>query len=157
MGCVQTILNWRVASGRETLFPRKALAIVIRANEEIKGIVINREETKLPQYADDTIAVLADLDSAHRLFQLLAKFKELSGLKLNSSKTEGLWIGSLKNTESKPLGIKWPTEPIKALGVFFTYDQKLSHFKNFSDKIDDKKNWSIFDPQGDFLSTERLL
>ena len=80
------------------LLALETLAIVIRAHEEIKGMVINREETKLSQYADDTTALLSDLDSAHRLFQLLAKFKELSGLKLNSSKTEGLWIGSLKNS-----------------------------------------------------------
>ena len=59
----------------------ETLAIVIRTNEEIKGIAINREETKLPQYADDTTALSSDLHSAHRLFQLLAKFKELSGLK----------------------------------------------------------------------------
>ena len=132
----------------------ETLAIAIRASEEIKGIVINQEETKLLQYADDTTAVLADLESAQKLFQLLGKFKELSGLKVNSLKTEGMWIGSLKNSESKPLGIKWPTEPIKALGVFFTYDQKLSHLKNFSEKIDDIKKliniWS-------FLSTEKLL
>ena len=83
----------------------ETLAIAIRANEEIKGIVINQEETKLLQYADDTTAVLADLESAQKLFQLLDKFKELSGLKVNSSKTEGMWIGSLKNSESKPLGI----------------------------------------------------
>ena len=118
----------------------ETLAIAIRANEEIKGIVINQEETKLLQYANDTTAVLTDLESAQKLFQLLDKFKELSGLKENSSKTEGMWIGSLKNSESKPLGIKWPTEPIKALGVFFTHDHKLSHSKNFSEKIVDIKN-----------------
>ena len=132
----------------------ETLAIAIRANEEIKGIVINQEETKLLQYPYDTTAVLADLELAQKLFQLLDKFKELSGLKVNSSKTERMWIASLKNSESKPLGIKWPTEPIKALGVFFTYDQKLSHLKNFSEKIDDIKKliniWS-------FLSTEKLL
>ena len=68
----------------------ETLAIAIRANVEIKGIVINREETKLLQYADDATAALSNLESAHKLFQLLVKFKELSGLKVNSSKTEGL-------------------------------------------------------------------
>ena len=64
-------------------------------------------------------------------------------------KTEGWWIGSLNDSESKPLGIKWPTEPIKALGVFFTYDQKLSHLKNFSEKIDDiKKLINIWSSRG---------
>ena len=127
----------------------ETLAIAIRANVEIKGIVINQEETKLLQYADDTTAVLSDLESAHKLFQLLGKFKELSGLKVNSSKIEGLWIGSLKNNEMKPLGIKWPMEPVKALGVFFTYDKKLLHLKNYSEKIDDiKKLINIWSSRG---------
>ena len=127
----------------------ETLAIAIRANVEIKGIVINQEETKLLQYADDTTAVLSDLESDHKLFQLLVKFKELSGLKVNSSKTEGLWIGSLKNNEMKPLGIKWPMEPVKVLGVFFTYDKKLLHLKNFSEKIDDiKKLINIWSSRG---------
>ena len=94
-------------------------------------------------------AVLSDLESAHKLFQLPDTFNEFSGLNVNSSKTEGLWIGSLNDSESKPLGIKWPTEPIKALGVFFTYNQKLSHLKNFSEKIDDiKKLINIWSSRG---------
>ena len=61
----------------------ETLVIAIRANEEIQGIVINQEETKLLQYADDTTDVLADLESAQELFQLLDKFRELSDLKVN--------------------------------------------------------------------------
>ena len=119
---------------------------------EIRGIVINKEETKLLQYADDTTAVLSDLESAQEFFKLLAKFKELSGLKVNSSKTEGFWIGSLKNNEIKPLGIKWPMEPIKSLGVFFTHDKKLLHLKNFSEKIDDiKKLINIWSSRGLYI------
>ena len=49
----------------------------------------------------------------------------------------------------KPLGIKWPMEPIKALGVFFTHDKKLLHLKNFSEKIDDiKKLIDIWSSRG---------
>ena len=44
------------------------LAIAIGAREEIKGIVINQEKTKLLQHADDNTAVLADLESAQKLF-----------------------------------------------------------------------------------------
>ena len=67
-------------------------------------------------------------------------------------------IGSLKNSENKPLRIKWPTEPIKALGVFFTYDHKLSHSKNLSVKIVDiKKTNQYLVLKGGFLSTERVL
>ena len=66
---------------------------------EIKGIVIDKQEIKLLQYADDTTAVLSDTESAYKRFQLIDKFKKVSGLKVNSSKTERLWIGSLKGSE----------------------------------------------------------
>lgn len=61
------------------------------------------------QCVHDTTVVLSDTESAYKLFQLPNKFKEVSDLKVNSSKTEGLWIGSLKGSEMKPhLGNKWP-------------------------------------------------
>ena len=62
--------------------------------------------------------MLSNLDSANALFQQLDLFKNLCGLEINSSKTEGMWIGSQKNNDEKPLCINWPSEPIKALGVF---------------------------------------
>ena len=51
------------------------LAIAIRENKEIKEIVIDEQETKLLQYADDTTVVLSDTESAYKLFQLLDKLK----------------------------------------------------------------------------------
>ena len=132
----------------------ETMAIAIRENVEIKGIKLGEEETKLLQYADDTTAVLSDTNSALALFKLLESFQHLSGLKVNSSKTEGLWIGSLKKNHIKPFGIKWPEEPIKALGVFFTYNQNLLYQKNFKERLEDLKK-SISGRQEDFLFMEK--
>ena len=108
----------------------ETLAISIRQNPEIEGIKIVKNESKLLQYADDTTAVLSNLNSANALFQQMNLFKNLCGLEANSSKPEGMWIGSLKKkNEEKPLGTNWPNEPIKALGVSFTYDQTLLYDK----------------------------
>ena len=63
--------------------------------------------------------------SAQALFDLLEIFRKASGLMINFTSTEGMWIGSSRNNKTKPLDIKWPSEPIKALGVFYTYVQKL--------------------------------
>ena len=61
----------------------ETLAIEIRQNSMISGITIEKEETKLLQYADDTTAVPSDINSAHTLFKLLDDFKKLSGLAVN--------------------------------------------------------------------------
>ena len=113
----------------------ETLAIAIRQNTTIKAILLRKEETKLLQYVDETTAVLSDRDSAHAIFNLLDVFRKLSGLKINTSKTERMWVGSLK----KPFGVKWCGKPIKALGVYYSYDTKLLHEKNFVERLDSVK------------------
>ena len=103
----------------------ESLAIAIRKNPAIRGIMIGKKETKLLQYADDMTA----------LFDLLEVFKKPSGLMINTTKTEGMWIGSPRENKAKPFGIKWPNKPIKALGVHYTYDLKLLHEKNFIERL----------------------
>ena len=67
----------------------------------------------------------------------------MSGLAINLSKTEGMWIGSSRGNKTKPFGIKWPNEPIKALGVYHSYDPTLLLENNFIEKLDTiKKLWS---------------
>ena len=58
-------------------------------------------------------------------------FETISGLKINCSKTEGMWISSLSNHKAKPFDIKWPYEPIKSFGEYFTDNQKLLKEENF--------------------------
>ena len=103
----------------------EALAIAVRQNKAITGITIGKEETKLLQYADDMTATLSDINSLQALLDLLEDYKNASGLTINCTKTEGMWIGSLRNNKIKPFGLKWPDEPIKALEVYYSYDEKL--------------------------------
>ena len=82
----------------------ETLTIAIRQNMETKGVNIGEEETKLFQYANDTMVVFSDIDSACALFSnLLDVFKKLSGLVINSSKTEGMWSGPPEKKTFKPL------------------------------------------------------
>lgn len=69
-------------------------------------------------------AVLSETNSAQSLFKLLDFFEKMSGLMLNTIKTEGMWIGSSRENQAKPFGIK-------ALGVYCSYDLKLRHENNF--------------------------
>ena len=61
--------------------------------------------------------------------------------RLNSSNTEGMWVGSSRSNKLKPFGIKWSDERIKALGVYYTYDIKLLHEKNFIERLDSVKKF----------------
>ena len=83
------------------------------------------------------------------LVELLDWFRNISGLKINCSKTEGMWIGSLKENKEEYFGIKCPNIPIKALWIYFTYDQKLLKEKNFIERLDSiKKLINIWSSRG---------
>ena len=82
-------------------------------------------------YADDLCATVPNIRSAKRLFEFIEYFGQFSGRKLNLEKTEALWLGSAKNCKRQPLAIKWPSKPIKALGVYFSYDEKRCEEENF--------------------------
>ena len=106
MALVLTFLLWNAVLGRVIhsllmyfITSVETLAIAIRQKETIKGITIGTEETKLLLFADDTTAVLADTSSA----ELLNTFKILSGLNINCSKTERMWIGFKRHYKEKTI------------------------------------------------------
>ena len=82
---------------------------------------IGQEEFKLVQYADDLTLFVPSLECAQRLFHLLDKFESCSGLKVNFSKTEAMWIGSFRLNTKTTLGLNW-CNSVKALRIAFTYD-----------------------------------
>ena len=111
------------------------LARAIQHDSTINGIKVGEKEIKVSLYADDTTAFIRDLDSITNLLTLLNKFKIVSGLEINPAKTEGMWLGCWKNSTETPFGFRWPRDPIKALGVFFSYDLNKLNELNFAEKI----------------------
>ena len=73
------------------------LARAIRNDDKIKGINVGEKMIKVSLYADDTTVFVQDLDSVTHLLTVLQKFKILSGLEINTTKTEGMWLGRWKN------------------------------------------------------------
>jgi hypothetical protein len=110
------------------------LAINIRNDRNIKGIKIGDTETKVIQMADDTTNFIKDEKSLENILETLNKFYSYSGLKLNLTKCEAMWLGKNKDSKEKPLGLKWVKEA-KALGITFTYDKKINYEKNFTKKL----------------------
>ena len=75
----------------------EVLANAIRSKATIKGIKADGKDIKVSLYADDTTVFVQDLASIAQLLALLNDFKNLSGLEINTTKTEGMWLGCWKN------------------------------------------------------------
>ena len=119
----------------------ETLAQSIRQNENIRSLKINDTEIKLSLYADDITAFIHNDASAGCLLNLLNEFGACSGLKINTSKTEGMWVGSLKHNVGKqsPYNISWPEKYVISLGVAFSYDPVISDKINFEEKLESLK------------------
>ena len=111
------------------------LSRCIKNHPTVNGIQVNKHELNISQYADDTTVFVRDLDSVTSLLRVLNEFKELSGLGINTTKTEPMWLGEWKDRTDEPFGFKWPKEPINALGVSFSYNQECANRLNFGEKI----------------------
>ena len=100
------------------------LAHQIRINQSIKGLENGNKITKLSMYVDDTTAFIRDYSSAASLLSLLDQFGDLSGLKINKSKTEGMWLGP-----------SWPKHYVIALGIAFCYHVQVGNKINFDERL----------------------
>lgn len=73
------------------------LGILIRNEKDIKGINIDGEEYKISQYADDTSIIMDGTPQSYDgILRVLDFFAQVSGLKINFTKTKMVWIGSKK-------------------------------------------------------------
>ena len=77
-------------------------------------------------------------------------FRDISGLKLNPSKTKALWLGSWRHRQDKPFGFHWPEKLIRVLGTFISYNEKENEKYNFTLKFQKLK--TIFDIFSVFIS-----
>ena len=100
-----------------------------------RGITIFRKEFKIGQFADDTTLFCRDTNTVQTANVVLNDFSDLSGLRLNPSKTKAMWLGPWRYCKEKPFEFKWPREPIRALGIFISYDEKQNDQYNSSEKI----------------------
>ena len=111
------------------------LACKIRQDQEIQGINIFGKELKLSQFADDTTLFISNCNSVEKAITILENFGDISGLKLNPSKTKALWLGSWRQRTDKPFGFQWPEKPIRVLGTFISYKEKENEEPNFMLKL----------------------
>ena len=64
------------------------MATAIRAEKEIKGIQIGKQEVKLSLFADDMILYLENpKDSTRKLLELINEYSKVAGYKINTQKS----------------------------------------------------------------------
>ena len=80
----------------------QVLTLLIKNNNDIKGIVIGNSEYKMTQFADDTTLILdGTTNSLEAALNILEIFGSISGLKVNTEKTQIVWIGKKKHSKEK--------------------------------------------------------
>jgi hypothetical protein len=126
------------------------MAIKLRETKHVRGIEIKLNSVtgnlKICQLADDTTLFLKTKHEITIAMNIIEEFGNLSGLKLNKNKTEGIWLGRLKHTKDKYENITWTNEPIKSLGVYFGYNKTQCDQLNYEKQINKCKaiikNWN---------------
>ena len=102
------------------------LAIKLRGNVKIKGIMVNGLINLLSQFADDLLLYLQyNQLSWNAVVQEFTDYERLSGMKVNYDKSVVYRIGSLQNSDAKFYSNRkliWSDEPIHTLGVHITHD-----------------------------------
>ncbi len=111
------------------------LSSKIRQSKLVKGINIYGNEVKVNEFADDTNLFCADITSVEKALSLVNEFCSISGLKLNVKKTKALLLGKWCNNRTTPLQLSWPRDPVKILGIYFSYGDKTNDYYNFNLKV----------------------
>lgn len=117
----------------------EVLAIMVRNNTNIKGIMVNDRENKLSQYADDTLFILdGSCESLNATLDVLHYYSNFSGLRVNFDKTHAVWIGINKYSAASiktKWKLSWGKVEFKLLGIIFHVDLDKMEQINFMEKI----------------------
>ena len=102
------------------------LAIKLRNNKKIKGLKIINIENKLSQFPDVT-AIIMDRGetSLKETMKELNSYALISGLNINFSKTQVVWIGSMKYSQATMCpdwNLSWGKSKFSYLGLDFDVD-----------------------------------
>ena len=124
------------------------LAVKIRSNQSIEGILENtrdtfKNETKLSQYADDISLYVKSLQCLNHTLKEIDEFSTFSGLVLNRKKSLAMWIGVNKSNKPGGKGLTWlgENDHIQILGIYFNSNKEASLIKkNWDIKVEEIKN-----------------
>ena len=100
----------------------EVLATAIRAEKEIKGIQIGKEDVKLSRFAEDMILYIENpKDSTRKLLELINEYSKVTGYKINTQKSLAFLYTNNEKTEKEikeTIPFTTATKRIKYLGMY---------------------------------------
>ena len=143
------------------------LSILLKKDTDVRGINIGDIEYRLSQFADDTTIILDGSEqSFNASMNILNVYADMSGLKINTSKTRAVWIGSKKfggETFNHRYKLDWKQTDFNILGINFSCNLERMIETNFREKIKqlerEFKQWSrrILTPFGRITILKTLI
>ena len=105
------------------------LATSIRAEKEIKGIQIGKEEVKLSLFADDIMILYIEnpKDSTRKLLKLVNEHSKVAGYKINTQKSLAFLYTNNEKTEreiKETIPLTFAMKIIKYLGIYLPKETK---------------------------------
>ena len=111
------------------------MATAIRAEKEIKGIQIGKEEVKLSLFADGMILYIENpKDSTRKLLELINEYSKVEGYKINTQKSLAFLYTKNEKTEreiKKKNPFKIVMKRIKYLGINLPKETKDCYIENY--------------------------
>ena len=94
---------------------------------------------KISQYADHATNFVKTERSLFHLLWVVHIYEQGSGAKLNTAKSEAMWLGKWRDDGATPHGLKWVTK-MRILGVFFSNGLVSVDQDNWKPKLDKLKS-----------------
>ena len=125
----------------------EGLATEIRAEKEIKGIQIGKEEIKLSLFADDMILYIENpKDSTRKLLELINEYSKVAEYKINTEKSLAFLYTNNEKTEresKETIPFTIATKRMKYLGIYLpneTKDLYIENYKTLLKEIEEDTN-----------------
>ena len=121
----------------------KLIKTRIRAEKEIKGIQIGKEELKLSLFADDMILYIENpKDSTRKLLELINEYSKVAGYKINTQKSLAFLYTNNDKTEreiKETIPFTIAMKKIKYLGIYLPKETKDLYIENYKTLVGLKK------------------
>ena len=125
----------------------EVLATAIRAEREIKGIQIGKEEVKLSLFADDMILYIENSkDSTRKLRELINEYSKVEGYKINTQKSLAFLYTNNEKIEreiKETIPFTIATKIIKYLGMYLPKETKDLYIENYKTLVKEIKETFI--------------